>query len=141
MDHPMGAERSLEGEDRDLQVRLNTPASSVKLELSMFKSAIATLFGLTLALGSTGAAQAQAPAPAKASAPLSADSLVGDLMKDPDAKAVLTADIPDVVTNPQLTMAYAMKLREIAQFEPALTAETLAKIDKDLAAMQAKRGR
>jgi hypothetical protein len=108
----------------------------------MSKSAIALVFGLTLALASTGSVLAQAPAPAKAEAgaKLSADSLVGDLIKDPDAKAVLTADIPEVVANPQLTMGYGMKLRDIAQFEPTLTPETLAKIDADLAAMQAKRG-
>jgi hypothetical protein len=108
----------------------------------MSKSTIAVLLGLTLALGTTGATQAQTAAAAKAEATtkLSADSLVGDLMKDPDAKAVLTADIPDVVANPQLTMGYGMKLRDIAQFEPALTTDVLAKIDKDLAAMQVKRG-
>ena len=108
----------------------------------MSKSTIACLLGLALALGAAGATQAQTATPAKAEATtkLSVDSLVGDLMNDPDAKAVLTADIPDVVANPQLTMGYSMKLRDIAKFEPALTAEVLAKIDKDLAAMQIKRG-
>jgi hypothetical protein len=83
---------------------------------------------------------ALAPAASAAKATLSSQSLVGDLMADPDAKAVLTADIPEVVANPQLTMGYSMKLADIAQFEPSLTPATLAKIDKDLAAMQAKRG-
>ncbi|PXA93699.1 hypothetical protein DMC18_08225 [Caulobacter sp. D5] len=101
------------------------------------------MLGLTLALGGVGASLAQAQTPAPAAAPaakLSVDSLVGDLIKDPDAKAVLTANIPEVVANPQLTMGYGMKLRDIAQFEPTLTPEKLAKIDKDLAALQAKRG-
>ncbi len=107
----------------------------------MSKSTIAALIGLALVFGATGEAFAQAaPAPAEASAKLSADSLVGDLIKDPEAKAVLVANIPEVVANPQLTMGYGMKLRDIAQFEPTLTAEKLAKIDKDLAALQAKRG-
>ncbi|MBI1686757.1 hypothetical protein [Caulobacter hibisci] len=107
----------------------------------MSKSVTAFLLGLTLALGGAGVSLAQAPAPAAApAAKLSVDSLVGDLIKDSDAKAVLTANIPEVVTNPQLTMGYGMKLRDIAQFEPTLTPEKLAKIDKDLAAMQAKRG-
>jgi len=107
----------------------------------MSKSTTALLLGLTLALGGAGASLAQTPAPAAASAAkLSVDSLVGDLIKDPDAKAVLTANIPEVVANPQLTMGYGMKLRDIAQFEPTLTAEKLTKIDKDLAALQAKRG-
>jgi hypothetical protein len=108
----------------------------------MSKSTIALLMGLTLAFGATGEVLAQAakPAAAEPSAKLSIDSLVGDLIKDSDAKAVLTTDIPEVVSNPQLTMGYGMKLRDIAQFEPTLTAEMLAKIDKDLAAMQAKRG-
>ncbi|GEM_PF-2125499 len=107
----------------------------------MSNFATAFLLGLTLALGGANASLAQAPAPAAApAAKLSVDSLVGDLIKDPDAKVVLTANIPEVVANPQLTMGYGMKLRDIAQFEPTLTAEKLAKIDKDLAAMQAKRG-
>ena len=108
----------------------------------MSKSTTALMLGLTLAFGAASATLAQTPAPAAAAAgaKLSADSLVGDLIKDPDAKAVLTADIPEVVANPQLTMGYGMKLRDIQQFEPTLTNEVLAKIDKDLAAMQAKRG-
>ncbi len=108
----------------------------------MSKSTAALLLGLTLAFGSAGAALAQAPAPARAEATtkLSADSLVGDLMKDPDAKAVLVANVPEVVANPQLSMGFGMKLREIQNFEPTLTNEMLAKIDKDLAVMQAKRG-
>jgi hypothetical protein len=108
----------------------------------MSKSTIALLMGLTLAFAATGEvlAQAAAPAAAQPGAKLSIDSLVGDLIKDSDAKAVLTTDIPEVVSNPQLTMGYGMKLRDVAQFEPTLTAEMLGKIDKDLAAMQAKRG-
>lgn len=76
----------------------------------------------------------------KAAPKLSSQSLVGDLVADPDAKAVLTADVPEVVGNPRLSMGYSLKLRDIAQFEPTLTDAMLAKIDKDLADMQAKRG-
>ncbi len=111
----------------------------------MARSSLNVLIALSLAGAALAPVQVlaqdkPAPAASSAKAPLSSQSLVGDLIADPDAKAVLTADIPQVVANPQLSMGYGMKLRDIAQFEPTLTEATLAKIDADLAAMQAKRG-
>ena len=107
----------------------------------MSKTILTAFIALSLTGGVVTVASAQDKAPATAAAPkLSTQSLVGDLVADPDAKAVLTADIPQVVANPQLSLGYGMKLRDIAQFEPTLTKETLDKIDKDLAVMQAKRG-
>jgi hypothetical protein len=100
------------------------------------------MLALVLSVGGLACASAQAPttsAPAKAT--LSSQSKVRDLIGDPDAKAVLEKLIPQVVNNPQLEMGYDLKLREIQQFEPALTDDVLAGVDKALAEMQAKRGR
>ncbi|MDB5672912.1 MAG: hypothetical protein JWO25_3871 [Alphaproteobacteria bacterium] len=70
--------------------------------------------------------------------PLTVDSTVGALLDNPKTLAVLKADIPEVVANPNLQMGREMPLRGIAQFEPTLTEEKLKKIDADLAAAQAK---
>lgn len=79
----------------------------------------------------TAAAQAPAPA-APAAAKFSVDSLVGDLLGNPAAKAVLQKYIPEVVADPNLQMGVGFPLSGIAQFVPQLTPEMLAKIDADL---------
>lgn len=107
----------------------------------MFKTVLTALIVLSLAgAGATTASAQDKTAASKVVAKLSSQSLVGDLVADPDAKAILTTDIPEVISNPRLSMGYGLKLRDIAQFEPTLTEAMLSKIDKDLADMQAKRG-
>jgi para-nitrobenzyl esterase len=108
----------------------------------MFKPLAARLLA-GLLLSAPLAVHAQTPQPSGQNAvkpALSSNTMVGELLADPDAKAVLVADIPQVMANPQLSMGYGLKLRDIQQFEPTLTDEVLAKIDKDLAALQARRG-
>ena len=60
---------------------------------------------------------------------------IGDLLKDPAAKAILLKYIPDVVNNPQIGMAAAMTLTTLKAYVPTLTDDVMAKIDADLAAL------
>jgi para-nitrobenzyl esterase len=93
------------------------------------------LLSLAAALTVGSLAQAQAPAPAApaAAGALSSASMVGDLLDNPAAKAVLLNIIPGVVNHPQINEARSMQLRELAQYAPELTAEIFAKIDAELA--------
>jgi len=60
---------------------------------------------------------------------------IGDLLKDPAAKAVLLKYIPDVVNSPQIGMAASLTLTGLKAYVPALSDEVMAKIDADLAAL------
>ena len=62
---------------------------------------------------------------------------IGDLLKDPAAKAVLLKYVPDVVNNPQIGMAAAMTLTALKAYVPTLSDEVMARIDADLAALPA----
>ncbi|KTF68199.1 hypothetical protein ACNFJ7_12385 [Sphingomonas sp. HT-1] len=85
---------------------------------------------------------AAAPAPAQAATPASAakfslDTPIEQLIADPKAKAVLDADLPGVSTHPALDQFKTMSLRAVQPFSNgALTDEMLAKVEKDLAAIQ-----
>ena len=63
---------------------------------------------------------------------------LGDLLDDPAAKAVLVAHIPDLVSNPQVSAARPMTLRDLQAYVPNLTDATLAAIDADLAKLPSK---
>ncbi len=65
-------------------------------------------------------------------ADLSADSQVGTLLDNPNAKAVLEKHIPEFISNPQIEQARGMSLRSLQTFAPTLTDEVLSEIDKDL---------
>jgi len=89
-----------------------------------------------------GTAMAQAPAevkaPAAAAAPTetkwSSDSLVGDLLDYPPAKAVLIKHMPAIGQDDQIEQARGMSFRSLQQFAPdAITDAVLAAIDADLA--------
>ena len=88
-----------------------------------------------LSVATLGTAMAQEPA-AKPAAPatgkLSTASTVGTLLDNPKAKAVLEANVPDVVKNPMFQQARELAFKDISQFEPVLTPAMLAKIDADL---------
>ena len=90
---------------------------------------------LALALAVAGAAIL--PVAAQASAkPLfsTAKTNLGTLMDNPATKAVLMKYIPAVITNPQITMARAMTLRQVQPYAgDELSDAKLARIDADLA--------
>lgn len=88
---------------------------------------------LAVAAAATPAFAAEAPAAAAAKFN-SADSSIGTLLDNPQAKAVLEKHIPEFISNPQIEMARAMTLKQIQGFAgDALSDEVLAKVDADLA--------
>jgi len=95
---------------------------------------------LALAGVAASASAADAPAAAAAAAKFStADSSIGTLLDNPETKAVLEKHIPQFVSNPQIEMAKAMTLKQIQGYAgDALSDDTLAKIDADLAKIPAK---
>jgi hypothetical protein len=88
---------------------------------------------ITLALVPT-IANAQTTAPQT----YSTASTVGDLLANPDAKAVLVKDAPGLVTD-QLSMAASMTLVSLQQYAPQiLTDAVLAQLNTDLAKVPVK---
>lgn len=84
------------------------------------------------------AAQSQAPAPTEAKTPKYSveTSMIGDLLDNPDTKAILVKHLPDVAQSDQIDMARAMTLRDIQQYAPdVITEEKLALIEADLKAL------
>ena len=68
----------------------------------------------------------------------STSSTVGDLLANPDAKAVLVKDAPGLVTD-QLSMASSMTLVSLQQYAPQiLTDAVLAQLNTDLAKVPVK---
>ncbi len=99
----------------------------------------AYLFGAALSLTTVISALAIAPvAAAQAAAAYSSKSLIGTLLDNPEAKAVLVKLVPAVANNPMIDAARELPLEGLAQFEPALTPEVLAQIDVELAKIQKK---
>jgi hypothetical protein len=67
----------------------------------------------------------------------SINSKVGELMKDPAAKAVFDELLPEMATNPQTKMAYGMTFKALAAFPAAkISKEMLEKIDGRLQAIE-----
>lgn len=65
-----------------------------------------------------------------------AETSIGTLLDNPQAKAVLEKHIPAFVANPQISMARSMTLKQIRSFAAdVLTDEVLVRIDADLAAL------
>ncbi len=95
-------------------------------------SIVAGLGALALA---AGAAWAQAPAtPIPAAGPLSVEKTpIGDLLADPNGKAVLTKDMPDLISYPGLDQIKSMTLRDISVYpEAQLDDAKLKAIQADL---------
>ena len=101
----------------------------------------ALIIGLTsLALGLTaavsGVAAQDAQAPAVKSGPPSVDWPISDLLADDGAKAVLTKDLPKLVSYDGLDQIKGMSIRQISQFPQAeIDAPKLASVQADLAAL------
>jgi hypothetical protein len=88
----------------------------------------------------TAPAFAADPAPAAAAHYSASNTDIGTLLDDPAAKAVLDKHMPGFSTNPQIDMARAMTLAQIQSFAPdQISADTIAKIDADLAKLPAKK--
>lgn len=87
-------------------------------------------------------APAPAPAPAPAAAPAATakfnlDTPIEVMAADEKAKAVLMADMPDLLPHPSYDMFKGMSLRQVQPYsQGALTDEILAKVEKDLAAIK-----
>jgi len=100
-----------------------------------------TLIAAMIAAAPLAAAPAfAADAPAAPAPALSVDGTsIGDLLDNPQAKAVLEKHVPDLVSNPQFDMARGMTLKQIQAYSgDALTDEKLAAINADLAKLPAK---
>lgn len=96
------------------------------------------------ALAGPGVVPAQAEdAPKAATAPkparhyTTADTDIGTLLDDPEAKAIVERYIPGLTTNDQIEMARAMTLKGIQQYAPDdVTDARLAAIDAELAKLK-----
>ena len=64
---------------------------------------------------------------------------IGDLMKDPAARAILEKHLPSTTSNAQFSMAEGFTLEFIAGFDQTgeLTEDNLGKIGQELAALKA----
>tara|TARA_R110000868_G_scaffold216276_3_gene466381 strand:- start:389 stop:682 length:294 start_codon:yes stop_codon:yes gene_type:complete len=91
------------------------------MRTNFVRGIVSTAITLTFAVTSAWAAD------------MSVDSQVGELLDNPDSKAVLEKHIPDFISNPQIEQARGMSLRSLQTFAPTLTDDVLAEIDKDLA--------
>jgi len=68
-----------------------------------------------------------------------AETTIGDLLANPDAKAIVDKYMPGFSANPQVEMAKSMTFKQIQQFAPdQIKDELLAKIDADLTKIPAK---
>ena len=88
------------------------------------------------------AADAAAAAPAAdaalaAAAKFNLDTPIETMAADEKAKAVLMADLPDLLPHPSYEQFKGMSLRQVQPYsQGALTDEILAKVEKDLAAIK-----
>jgi hypothetical protein len=85
-------------------------------------------------------AQAEEAAAAATAKPLftTAESTIGDILDNPEAKAIVDKHLPGLSTNEQIDMARGFSLKAVQSFKPDLISdEVLAKIDADFAALAA----
>lgn len=106
---------------------------------------IALLAGFAMAATGQGAfaqaaAEAMSAAPAPAESPacvpekLSSDSMVGDLLDNAAAKALLIKHVPEMKDNDQIDQARSMSLRSLQAYAAeTFTDKVLADLDTDLA--------
>ena len=68
-----------------------------------------------------------------------AETTIGDLLANPDSKAIVDKYMPGFSGNPQIEMAKGTTFKQIQQFAPdQIKDELLAKIDADLTKLPAK---
>lgn len=102
------------------------------------KSILSAIALAAIGVGVSAVAAAPVAAQAQAKARFSTgESTLGALMDDAAAKAVLEKHIPGLVSNPQLSQARSITLKQLQSFAgDLLSDELLAKIDTDLAAIK-----
>ena len=67
-------------------------------------------------------------------------TLIGTLMADPAAKAVLEKHIPEMLAKPGFARAADLTLQQVQRYNPPdLSEQVLAEIDEDLAKIQPKK--
>lgn len=89
---------------------------------------------------SAGPALAADPAAGAKPAYSTENSSIGELIENPETKAIFDKYLPGVSSNEQFEMAKAMTLRQVQSYAPdQFTDEALAKIDADLAKVPAKK--
>ena len=94
----------------------------------MFRSIIAAAFSVTLIAAAALADDAKYS---------TTKTPINELMEDDAAMAILQVEIPDVVNNDQIGMAYGMTLVDISGYAPdILTTEKLETIDTQLAEIE-----
>ena len=109
------------------------------LTMSLSLAAILTLTTTSVfaQVAAPGASQSSASASSNAATTAkytTAETLVGTLLDDPAAKAILDKYIPGFTTNEQVDQARGMTLKEVQQYAPdSITDEVLAKIDAEFA--------
>jgi hypothetical protein len=98
-------------------------------------STVAALIAIApAAQAQTAAAPAAAPADA---AKFNLDTPIETMAADEKAKAVLMADLPDLLPHPSYEMFKGMSLRQVQPYsQGALTDDLLAKVQADLAAIK-----
>lgn len=68
--------------------------------------------------------------------PLSVDSKIKEIMKNPDAVEVMEKHTPGFSTNPQMKMVQGLTFRALAKFPQAgISPEKIEEIDKELKAL------
>lgn len=88
----------------------------------------------SIAAAALGLALFSAPAFADDAKYSTSKTPINELMEDDAAMAILQAEIPDVVNNDQIGMAFGMTLVDISAYAPdMLTKEKLTSIDEQLA--------
>lgn len=96
------------------------------------------LAGVAFPLAAAQASDTPAPATAPASFSTAATD-IGTLMDNPATRAVLDKYIKEMIASPQIAQARGLTLQQLKGFTgDALTDETLAKIDADLATIKGK---
>lgn len=101
----------------------------------MKRALIAGILSLPLCMAiESGTATAAEQEAAHAPTYSSADTLLGDLLDNPAALAILDKYLPGLSKGDQIDMARGMTLKQIQPYAPdLLTDEALAKVDADLA--------
>ena len=96
-------------------------------------AAVAGLMFSGVAMAEEAATTAAPAATATATTFSTETSTIGELLGNDATRAVLEAQVPDLVANPQIQMASSMTLKQIQAYAPDLTDAKLAEIDAALA--------
>jgi len=100
----------------------------------------AILVAAALAATALTAAPAMAADAAAKPAYSTSESSIGELIDNPETKAIFDKYLPGVSSNDQFEMAKAMTLKQVQAYAPdQFTDETLAKMDAELAKVPAKK--